>query len=259
MMTSARELAELSDSSDVLVADQSTEGAKVVLVDPSALSRSCTLVGLSPGLGLVATAAASLEDIPSDVVPDIVIFQNFHVRGNISILSQLLDEVRARWSRCATVIVTDERDASDLLEGLRSGAQALLTNSVGMETLLESLRLVRKGYVVYPKKALQIMSDAMSSADGSRRPKEFLNDPSFNRDRFKNLTVRQKDVLRLLSLGLSNKAIGLELKISESTVKVHIRSIMEQTGVSNRIQIIAHLMNHGAEEGLAGLNGVETI
>ncbi|MDB5713863.1 MAG: response regulator transcription factor [Sphingomonadales bacterium] len=256
MMASSRKISGKKDVSGTVVAD----GPKVVLVDSRALSRSCTLVGLSGGMDLMATAVASLEDVPSDVVPDIVLLQNFRVRGAISALSQLLTEIRTRWPGCPTVIVTEENDTSDLLESLRSGAEGLLNNTVGMETLIDSLRLVSKGFIVYPRDTLQIVSNAMATMDGSGWPKTSVNDHVLNWDRFKNLTVRQNDVLRYLAQGMSNKAIGLQLKISESTVKVHIRSIMERAGVSNRIQIIAHLISSGAAGNLARLNGsVETM
>src|SRR3546814_18764716 len=49
-------------------------------------------------------------------------------------------------------------------------------------------------------------------------------------------TTRQREVMRLLVTGLSNKAIAQQLTISESTVKAHIRAIMETLGVNNRTQ-----------------------
>ncbi len=85
-------------------------------------------------------------------------------------------------------------------------------------------------------------------ADSPSRRESVLKDADFNHARFNGLTVRQRDVLRLLSVGLSNKAIAKELLISESTVKVHIRAIMEQTGVHNRTQIITHFMMRGSDD-----------
>jgi len=54
-----------------------------------------------------------------------------------------------------------------------------------------------------------------------------------------NLTPRQQQVLKLVChRGLSNKAIAGILKISESTVKIHISSILKEYGVKNRTQLV---------------------
>lgn len=66
------------------------------------------------------------------------------------------------------------------------------------------------------------------------------------------LTTRQHDVVRLLGEGLSNKRIAKALDLSESTVKHHIKSILEQLGASNRLQIVIYayrsgIQSHGPE------------
>jgi len=57
-------------------------------------------------------------------------------------------------------------------------------------------------------------------------------------ERLYELTSREKDVIRCIYRGLSNKDIGLELKISEGTVKRHIWNIFNKTGADNRTQLI---------------------
>ena len=52
----------------------------------------------------------------------------------------------------------------------------------------------------------------------------------------RGLTTRQQEVLKRLSQGESNKLIGRQLKLRESTVKVHVRQIMRKLGATNRTQ-----------------------
>ena len=52
----------------------------------------------------------------------------------------------------------------------------------------------------------------------------------------RGLTTRQQEVLERLRQGESNKLIGRQLKLRESTVKVHIRQIMRKLGATNRTQ-----------------------
>jgi DNA-binding NarL/FixJ family response regulator len=53
------------------------------------------------------------------------------------------------------------------------------------------------------------------------------------------LSNRQETVLRLISKGLSNKAIARELGLAESTVKVHINNLFKALKVNNRVEAVA--------------------
>lgn len=225
--------------------EQWADRPKVLLVDPASLSRSCTLVGLLSAMSV--TAVPSLSDIPNDLTPDIVILQNVRTTTGKCTLSEQLKMVEEQWPQCATVVMADEGDASQILESLRNGAQALLTNNVSIEILIETLQMVWQGLAIYPSAALVLMRDAIKAADNSHRREDVLSDADFDHARFNGLTMRQQDVLRLLSIGLPNKAIAKDLNISESTVKVHIRAIMDQTGVHNRTQIITHFIMRGTD------------
>jgi two-component system nitrate/nitrite response regulator NarP len=61
---------------------------------------------------------------------------------------------------------------------------------------------------------------------------------------FLSLTPRQSQVLKLIChRGLSNKAIGNILKISESTVKIHTSAVLKRYGVKNRTQLVLAYSN----------------
>ena len=59
------------------------------------------------------------------------------------------------------------------------------------------------------------------------------------------LTARELDVLRLLALGLSNRAIGLQLRISDQTVKFHVGSICGKLGAANRTDAVRRAIRRG--------------
>ena len=59
-----------------------------------------------------------------------------------------------------------------------------------------------------------------------------------------NVTEREKEVLKMLVAGLSNKEIGEPLGIAERTVKAHIAKMMHKVGVHNRIELSIHAVTH---------------
>ena len=62
----------------------------------------------------------------------------------------------------------------------------------------------------------------------------------------KALTDRERQIVRLVSEGLSNKEIGRRLKITDGTIKVHLHHVFEKLQVSNRTALVA--ITHGTKK-----------
>ena len=61
----------------------------------------------------------------------------------------------------------------------------------------------------------------------------------------KKLTPREREMLAQLSLGLSNKEIARKLDVAESTVKIHLQSILKKLELNNRVQAAIYAVEHG--------------
>lgn len=214
------------------------EEISVLVIDPSALGRGCTLAALQSAEGLNARAAAHIEQVAKGEQPDLLLFQGFGSGKRMADLLDQLERAAVDLPHAATVVVADEENDDQMLESLRHGARGYLTSDVGKDTLVDAIRVIRHDLAVYPAHLLDIVQDTLGAAKAVRR----TYDTKVNEPRFRSLTARQRDVLRLLALGLPNKMIAQQLKISESTVKVHIRAIMTQAGARNRTQILAHFL-----------------
>jgi two-component system NarL family response regulator len=59
------------------------------------------------------------------------------------------------------------------------------------------------------------------------------------------LTHRETEVLRLVAEGMSNKAVGKALSITENTVKYHVRNILQKLGAQNRTEAVTHAIRAG--------------
>lgn len=213
----------------------------MLVIDPSPLGRSCTLAVLDHAVGLRARGTGDVAGTPEGEKPDLLLFQGFRTGSpNASRAAQLTDATN-RWPDAAMIVMSDGEEKDAMLDSLRHGARGYLTNDIGLDLLVEAIHVVRRNLMVYPSHILQIVQDALSGSVAAQTESKSDAD-----NRFFGLTPRQQDVLRLLALGLSNKLIARQLSISESTVKVHIRAIMEQAGARNRTQIIAHFLGQNS-------------
>lgn len=126
------------------------------------------------------------------------------------------------------LIVTDDFNSQDVTEAMQLDARGYLAASVSIELLIQCLRLVMIGGTAFPP--VMATSPAAATSLGMSAPR---NRPEA--DLAINLfTPREIEVLAGLGEGKPNKIIAYELKICETTVKVHMRHIMRKLGASNR-------------------------
>jgi two-component system, NarL family, nitrate/nitrite response regulator NarL len=122
------------------------------------------------------------------------------------------------------IVLSSSEDPQDVRRALALGALGYVPKSAAPQTLLSALALVLSGNIYVPP----LMLNAVAMAAGPTGPNGSGSRAS--------LTERQREVLRLLSDGLSNKEIGRELGLSDKTVKAHITTIFKTLNVVNRTQ-----------------------
>jgi two-component system, NarL family, response regulator DevR len=107
---------------------------------------------------------------------------------------------------------------------IRSGAKGYVLKDVDAEALLRSIRAVQAGESAFDSHAAAVVVRSMSSDGGG--------------DKAVSFTARETEVVRLLAHGMSNRQIGQELYISETTVKFHVHNVMEKLGVKRRAEVV---------------------
>ncbi|MEW9857029.1 helix-turn-helix transcriptional regulator [Novosphingobium sp. M1R2S20] len=214
---------------------------KILVVEANAVSRSCTAAALEDVLDGVIMTANTLSGYVGSSVPDVVILPSSDPQG--AVLVQSLNTASYRWPKAALIALVDLGGVEPLLRTLVAGARAILPTSVDGEAIALAIKLIRCGMVVVPGDLLASLAPRSETAGGGAMARS--TSPTISDDGAAVLTQRQKQVLQLLAKGLSNRAIAERLAISESTVKVHVRAIMAQSGVTNRTQIVAQLLANG--------------
>jgi DNA-binding NarL/FixJ family response regulator len=104
------------------------------------------------------------------------------------------------------------------------GARGYLPKKVPREELLSAIRAIHRGQRYIPVEIASRLADRMQQVD---------------------LSPRELDVLQRIAKGLSNREIGAELGLHESTVKTHVINILGKLGVSDRTLAVTTALQRG--------------
>lgn len=124
------------------------------------------------------------------------------------------------------IIVTSHETDEEVLTALVSGANAYTLKDVEFSDLYKVIKLVIKGGIWLDPRIVQIAIKVFKQQQNQPQEKNLEL----------NLTDREKEVLKLLSEGLSNTQIAERLVISSHTAKVHVSNILNKLAVTDRVQ-----------------------
>lgn len=205
------------------------ETIRVLLVDDQRLMREGlrVLLELEEGLEVVGEAGDGKEALEAYATlrPDVVLM-DVRMPGMDGV--EATRRLRERWPDARIIILTTFDDDAYVFEGLRAGALGYLLKDVSGDDLAKAIRTVAAGgALLAPSVARKVVAEFSRLAPPSRPPDEGLPEP---------LSEREKEVLRLLAQGLSNREIAERLVLAEGTVKNHVTTILQKLGVRDRTQ-----------------------
>ena len=196
---------------------------RVLVADDHQLMREGTaaLIGADERIEVVGLARDGREAIAlaERRRPDVVLLDlNMPGVGGLEACSKL----REHGPEVLMLTVSDEEP--DLYAALRVGAAGYLTKDLPPAELIEAVLAVARGE---PR-----IAPAMAS--------RMLSEP----DPLEALSARERDVLGLIAEGLRNREIAERLVISETTVKTHVRHVLEKLRIRNRAEAAAFAARH---------------
>lgn len=208
-----------------------TSPARLLLVDDHPLLRRAVaeLLSLESDLSVVGQASNGQEALDflakNDV--DLVILDH-----KMPILSgmETLKEIKARNFNTKTILFTVSDSGEDIQEALKLGVDGYLLKDIEPELIITDIRIILRGELVISPSLAPILA-------------QILRTPSIE-DISSNLTSRELQVIQMISEGLSNKMIAHKLSITESTVKVHVKHILNKTGLRTRVEAAVWTVNH---------------
>jgi DNA-binding NarL/FixJ family response regulator len=202
---------------------------RILLVDDQALFREGlrTLLTGQSDIAVVGEAGNGEEALQQAVRlrPDVVLMDlRMPVLDGVAATRQL----HARRPECRVIVLTTFDDDEYVFEGLRAGAAGYLLKDVPLDGLVDAIHAVARGEsFLQPSVTAKVVNEFTRLADRSPRREESLAEP---------LSERERQILRLLADGQTNKEIAETLVIAEGTVKNHITSILNKLGARDRTQ-----------------------
>lgn len=202
----------------------------VLLVDDHALVRSAIRQAITaPDITVVGEAASAEEALR--VAPELrpeVILLDVDLPGMDGI--QLVRELAPRLPNTKIVMLTVSTAQRNLITAMRHGAAGYLTKDLSPDGLLRAVRGVRRGDLPMSRGfAAQVVHHL---AEAARRPGAGDGDGLESA----GLSAREREVLRFLSEGLTDREIGEALTISPRTVETHVSNLLHKLGVRNRAE-----------------------
>lgn len=126
-------------------------------------------------------------------------------------------------SRVMMLTVSDNED--DVVTALRLGADGYLLKDMEPEEILASIKTAVLGKIIINERLTQLLAQALREEAKSPKNSALVD-----------LTAREKEILALIADGMSNRAIGESLSISEGTVKVHVKHILKKLNLKSRVE-----------------------
>ncbi len=167
--------------------------------------------------------------------PDIVLLDN-HLPGVLGI--DAIAGLKEVAPQARVLMLTVSEDEQDLAAALRAGAQGYLLKTMEGDVLAHCLRRCMRGEsVVSPEMTSKLVSAFQSrheaAAGLAAAPAAAAPEPA---SPLAALSPREREILGCIGRGASNKEIGRELGIAETTVKIHVQHILRKLKLSSRVQ-----------------------
>ena len=195
---------------------------RILLVDDHPLFRRglSFLLAQEYGFEIVAEATDGLEGVKLDV--------EMPVMNGPEALAQMLDFQPG----LPVLMLTISEDADNLKKCLELGARGYILKNADTDFLVEAIRQAVAGQ--------QTVSPEMNNAGQSIPPEHSAI--------LDSLTQRERDVLRYVAGGISNKMIARRMFLSENTVKAHMQNIFRKLNIDNRVRAAVYARELGLDK-----------
>jgi DNA-binding NarL/FixJ family response regulator len=162
--------------------------------------------------------------------PDILILDlQMPGKNGLAVLRELQQEKLPT----RVVLLTAALDEDEVLEAIRLGVRGVMLKEMAPQLLLQCIRQVHAGEAWLERRSVSRALDKLLRREAATRQVTAV------------LSPRELEVVRLVSDGLRNKEIAVQLSVSEGTVKIHLHHIYEKLQVGSRLELLLYVQKQG--------------
>jgi DNA-binding NarL/FixJ family response regulator len=204
---------------------------RLLLVDDQSLicQGLKAMLSLESDLEIVGTAENGETAIAQvkALQPDVVLMD---VRMPVMDGREATRSIHTQFPDVKVLVLSTFDDDRYIADVIRAGAKGYLLKDMPSEELAQAIRFVHRGYTqMGPGLMEKLMASSISEPDST--PSETV------RQELQHLTPREREVLHLIALGMTNRDIAERLYISEGTVKTHVTHLLNRLHLKNRAQL----------------------
>lgn len=213
----------------------------IVMIGVRVLPRECLARVLSAECGVPVVSYSTIDEWLAGGDPEpvslVVLCQCGRSKSDALKEVERLNEVSEQIGRHPAVILSDNEDPDLIVQMLGKNIRGYVPTSLSISVAVHAMELARAGGVYVPASSLIAAHRVPDGATSAAQKTKGL------------FTARQAAVVDALRRGKANKIIAYELKMRESTVKVHVRNIMKKLHATNRTEVayIANRLFNGEE------------
>lgn len=139
------------------------------------------------------------------------------------------------------IMLTVSEEDKDLFYAVKAGAKGYIIKDIKVDELVKTIITVsRGGAVIWPSLAVKLLEEFSTGSLA-----QTASNPAYSKSEKQVLSEREREVLKLVAVGATNRDIAEKLVISENTVKVHLHNIMEKLHLRNRQHAAAYAIREG--------------
>lgn len=210
---------------------------KVLLADDHALLRSglCRLLSDTPGIEVIGEAENGLEAVQrtQELKPDIVLMDiSMPVMNGMTATK----EIMKRNQEVKVLVLTVHENEEYLTQAFQAGASGYVLKKAADTDLVNAIKVVAAGdYVLHPSITRVMMDHYL----------EKLSTHPETDSRHNSLTDREREILKMVAEGYTNREIGENLFISVKTVDTHKAHIMDKLDMHKRAELVRYAIHKG--------------
>ncbi len=198
---------------------------RILCVDDHEILREglTAVIATQPDMRVVAVAAdgRSAIDLFRQHRPDITLM-DLRLPGMSG--SDAILAIRGEFPKARVIVLTTYDGSEDVHRALQAGARGYLLKEALRKELIDAIRIVHDGGTWLSPSVAQRLAQAIVHTD---------------------LTAREREILGCIVRGRSNREIGIDLGVSEGTIRIHVSHILGKLGVSDRTQAAVAAIERG--------------